>query len=242
MMSTLFISDLHLSEDRPHLTYLFDKFLERYAVHAESLYILGDFFDMWIGDDDLTDYNQSIIHKLKIFSKNHKIPVYLMRGNRDFLIGRKFFKKSSSCRLVDPSLINLYGENILLMHGDTLCTDDHAYLKFRKKARNWWMQRLFLLKSLAQRRAIALRAKALSKEHKSKVNAKVMDATPSEIPRLLKQYNASTFIHGHTHRPSLHTLKVDGETCQRIVLADWEKQGNYLVVYPNGLKRLCYFS
>ncbi len=239
-MSTLFISDLHLSEERSDLTELFLKFLHDYTARAESLYILGDFFEYWIGDDDQTPLSRSVAQALNILSqKNCKI--YFTHGNRDFLVGKRFAKSAGMKILKDYTVINLYGVPTLLMHGDTLCTQDIAYLKFRKKVRNPITQFLFLCKKLESRRNIALQLRAMSKSHIPRVDPEILDVTASEIPRIMKKYHTKLLIHGHTHRPGVELIKMGDEFVKRIVLSDWEDTGNFLICEPGGINKLVYF-
>lgn len=240
-MTTLFISDLHLSEDRPDITELFFKFLHDYAQKAESLYILGDFFEYWIGDDEQTSLTQSVANALNTLShKNCKI--YFTHGNRDFLVGKKYAKSANMKILKDNTVINLYNTPALLMHGDTLCTQDVAYLKFRRKVRNPITQFLFLCKKLESRRNIALQLRKMSKIHTPKVAPEILDVTASEIPRVMNKYHTQLLIHGHTHRPGIELIKMGDQFIKRIVLSDWEKEGNFLICEPNATSKLVYFD
>jgi len=236
-MHTLFISDLHLDNSRPEITDLFIKFLQNEASHSDALYILGDLFETFIGDDEKTVLQQEVSHVLSHLNKKG-IPVYLMHGNRDFLIGKKFARQSQIKIISDPTIINLYGKRTLLMHGDTLCTQDIDYLAFRKKARNFILQKIFLIQSLKTRQLLAEKARSISQQHNEKSELSILDATPEEIPHIMKKYQVHQFIHGHTHRPSLHYFWLNGELFFRIVLSDWEDSGHFLIYYDNGLCRL----
>lgn len=240
-MTTLFISDLHLSEDRSDITELFLKFLRDHAATVEALYILGDFFEYWIGDDDRNPLSQTIAQALKSLSqKNCKI--YFTHGNRDFLLGKKYAKSAGMKILHDYTVIDLYGTPTLLMHGDTLCTQDIAYLKFRKKVRNPITQFLFLCKKLKTRRNMALQYREMSKARMPTVDPDILDVTNSEIPRLMQKFNTKLLIHGHTHRPCIELLKLNDHFVKRIVLSDWEKTGNFLICEPSGINKLIYFD
>ncbi len=240
-MTTLFISDLHLSEERPDITELFFKFLRDHTQKAESLYILGDFFEYWIGDDDQTSLTQSVAKALHILSQNN-CKIYFAHGNRDFLLGKKYAKSAGMKILKDNTVINLYNTPALLMHGDTLCTQDIAYLKFRKKVRNPITQFLFLCKKLESRRNIALQLREMSKMHTPKVAPEILDVTASEIPRVMNKYHTPLLIHGHTHRPGIELINMGNQFVKHIVLSDWEKEGNFLICEPDGKNRLEYFD
>lgn len=240
-MSTLFISDLHLSEDRSDLVELFFKFLRNQAIHAEALYILGDFFEMWIGDDDQTPLHQTVAQALKDLSQRN-CNIYFMQGNRDFLIGKRFTKSAGMKLLKEKTRINLYGQSTLLMHGDTLCTLDTTYLKFRKKVRNPIVQFFFLRKSLATRRSLAQQYRERSQLHIQQACPEIMDVTPTEIPKVMQKYHAELLIHGHTHRPGIELIKSNNHYLKRIVLSDWGKTGHVLVCEPDGVQRSLFFS
>lgn len=240
-MVTLFISDLHLDPSRPKMTQLFLDFLEHQAKQAEALYILGDFFEVWIGDDDRSEFNEQIARALKKVTSAW-IPVYIMHGNRDFLLGENFMQRTGCQWLSDPTLINLYGRPTLLMHGDTLCIEDIDYLRFRKKVRNPRNQTFYLKLPIFLRRAIAkfLRNASQRKAYQHQFN--FIDADLAEIKRLMTNYQADLLIHGHTHRPSIHYFKVLEKDASRIVLSDWETSGNALVCESNGQRRLINFQ
>lgn len=236
-MRTLFIADLHLNESRPDLTALFLQFLQTQAKNADALYILGDLFESYIGDDEKTPLQKQVSQAL-YHLKERGIPVYLMQGNRDFLMGKAFAKRCGATLLKDPTIIHLYGTPTLLMHGDTLCTQDTDYLAFRKKARHFFYQTLFLLQSLKKRREIFTKARQISQMHNRNTALAILDATPSAIPEVMLQYGVRQLIHGHTHRPSLHYFWQTGERYLRIVLSDWENHGHFLVYEQNGVCRL----
>ena len=196
-MTNLIIADLHLEEGRPEITALFFKFLKEEACQAQALYILGDLFEAWIGDDDTCPFNQSVIQALAKLSKQGT-RLYFMPGNRDFLIGKHFLSQSG-CELLPDEYLAQFGEHqTLLMHGDTLCTQDVKYLKFRKRARNFFIQKFFLFKSLEKRRALAAKARSLSAAHTQNTAAYIMDVTQEEVERVLRKHHTSRLIHGHT--------------------------------------------
>lgn len=240
-MVTLFISDLHLDPSRPKMTQLFLNFLEQESMRAEALYILGDFFEAWIGDDDRSQFNDQIADALKKVTTSG-VPVYIMHGNRDFLLGEDFMQRTGCQWLPDPTLIDLYGQPTLLMHGDTLCVDDHSYLKLRKKVRNHCNQRIYLSFPLSFRRAFVKFLRNLSHRKAYKNNFNFIDANLDEIKRLMISHKAELLIHGLTHRPSIHYFRISEKDASRIVLSDWETYGNVLVCESNGQRRLINFQ
>jgi UDP-2,3-diacylglucosamine hydrolase len=239
-MTNIFISDLHLEEERPDITELFFRFLRTEAIHAKALYILGDFFEMWIGDDNLSVFNQSVIKELYQTTRRG-IPIYLQHGNRDFLLGKRFLRASGCTLLPDEAVITINDTPVLLMHGDTLCTADTAYLQFRKKSRIWLLQKLFLLKPLKKRLAIAKNMREKSKEHTSTVSDYIMDVTQAEVLRLMTKHQVQELIHGHTHRPGIHEFSLNGKAAKRIVLGPWHDQGSALICDDKGNKDLISF-
>jgi UDP-2,3-diacylglucosamine hydrolase len=228
MKPFLFISDLHLSAERPRINQLFFDFLENIATGAEALYILGDLFEYWAGDDDLATPFHTDVAKHLASLKNTGVPVYLMHGNRDFLIGEAFAKVAGLTLLPDPTQLTLYGTPTLLLHGDTLCTDDTSYLTFRAQVRAPAWQREFLAKPLAERKMIIEKMRHESEREKGSKAAEIMDVNQLTVIGLLREYSYPQLIHGHTHRPALHRHKVDGHTCVRWVLPDWYESGGYL--------------
>lgn len=235
-MKTLFISDLHLEEQYSNVANAFFDFLKNHTKDADALYILGDFFEVWIGDDDLSPFHLRVINALSDATKH--LPIFIMHGNRDFLLGKKFMKMTGCKLLPDEYVVNLYGERILLMHGDTLCTQDVEYLKFRKKVRNWFVQKLFLLKSLKKRRSIADNMRNASKEHTKKIAYDIMDVTQSEVERVMQKHQVNYLIHGHTHREGIHNFLLNNETATRVVLGAWHERGSVLVYEKKGAKKL----
>jgi UDP-2,3-diacylglucosamine hydrolase len=240
-MTTLFIADLHLTDDQPVTTQLFIDFLHSQARDAEALYILGDLFEVWIGDDYQTDLAQDVSKAMQTLAQSG-VAIYFIHGNRDFLIGKQFAATAGITLLPDSSIINLYGVKTLLMHGDTLCTRDIAYLKFRKWVRNRYLQLLFLHQPIAIRTRIARQLRHRSSTHTQNASTEIMDVTPTEVPYILHKYQADLLIHGHTHRPSIEYLAINNRFASRIVLSDWHNGGNVLVCEPDGKKRLMNFG
>ena len=232
-----FISDLHLAPGRDRVNRIFFRLLRDKARGAGTLYILGDLFDSWIGDDDLDEpLHGEVITGLRALSDDG-CRVFLMHGNRDFLIGSSFAAAAGLELLEDPTVIELFGERALLMHGDTLCTEDTAYQEFRSRVRNPEVQRDFLSKPLAARRAIALGLQQENAVTKQTKPAEIMDVTPGEAEQALRSYDCRLLIHGHTHRPARHDVSVEGRRCERWVLADWHEHGEILQVSAHGITR-----
>ncbi len=232
-MIKAFISDLHLEAQNPYITDLFIQFLRNITAGENSLFILGDFFDRWIGDDDLTPFNQMIIAELKKATDNG-LSIYIMHGNRDFLIGKKFLQMTGCQFLPDEYQIDIFGVPTLLMHGDSLCTRDVAYQKFRKKSRSWIFKKLISLKSLEKRRQMAERYRAASKAHTSTTAENIMDVTDDEVYRVMRKHHVQHLIHGHTHRPAVHEFKLDDKDATRTVLAAWHDHGSALICREDG--------
>ena len=223
-MHTLFISDLHLHESRPQVTRAFFHFLYSHAIHAEALYILGDFFDAWIGDDDDSELLQDVasgLHKLSELG----VAIYFMHGNRDFLLGAAYAKKAGMELIPDGITIDLYGTPTLLMHGDSLCTDDVEYQQFRAVVRSPQWQQQILAQPLAARRALAAQLRAKSQSMNSLKADDIMDVSPTEVIAQMEAARVTRLIHGHTHRPARHQLVVAGNPAERIVLGDWHDSG-----------------
>lgn len=232
----LFISDLHLDARRPAVTELFLAFLANLdAAHCAGLYILGDLFEAWIGDDNDAAHDQRILAALRATTERG-IPVGVMHGNRDFLLGEEFARATGCTLLADPALIELNGEPTLLMHGDTLCSDDHEYQQFRTLVRNPVWQQQFLAKPLAERRAIAANLRETSRQRTGEKDAEIMDVNPRTVEATLRAHAVRRLIHGHTHRPAVHDLMIDGTSAQRIVLGDWYEQGSVLRCDESGLR------
>lgn len=231
----LFISDLHLCDSRPHITQAFIAFLENTAAKAQALYILGDLFEYWAGDDAIvTGAHQSSIHALHSLTLKG-VPIFLMHGNRDFLLGKGFEKATGVKILSDPSLITLFGKPVLLSHGDALCTDDVAYQQFRSEVRSASWKEQFLNKPLSNRVAYIEQLRAQSEQAKSNKSMQIMDVNAAAVDDLIRENNyPPLFIHGHTHRPNNHLHQLDGNACERWVLGDWYEQGSYLKLDTNG--------
>ena len=231
----LFISDLHLCDSRPHITQAFNHFLENTASKAQALYILGDLFEYWAGDDAIAvGRHQATIHALNRLTTSG-VQVFFMHGNRDFLLSEGFAKATGIKILPDPSLIILYGKPVLLSHGDALCTDDVAYQQFRSEVRSVTWKKQFLSKSLSDRVAYIEQLRTQSEQAKSTKSMQIMDVNLTAVDSLLREYNyPPLFIHGHTHRPYNHLYLIDGNTCERWVLGDWYEQGSYLKLDANG--------
>lgn len=234
---TYFIADLHLAQNRPDITACFLRFLKNEAIKAQSLYILGDLFEAWIGDDDDSAYIATIAKALKTLS-SFGTDIYFIHGNRDFLLGKRFAQKSAMTLLPEIDLIDLYGRNVVIMHGDTLCTKDVAYQKFRKKSRSWWWQTSIKSLPLFFRKKMAANYRKKSTEATAMKSQDIMDVTESEVVNCLESYRSQLLIHGHTHRPAIHNLTANGQTAQRIVLGDWYEQGAWLKVTPTSMKLL----
>ncbi len=229
-MTTLFISDLHLDGTRPDISAQFLGFLEREARRAQALYILGDLFEAWIGDDDPNPDNRRVIQGLRSVT-DAGVKTFLIHGNRDFLIGKRFCRETGIELLADGTVIDLYGRRVLLMHGDLLCIDDHAYQRLRRIVRNPLVQFVMRRLSLRQRQRLAEHMRAGSKEHIASMDMaapQIMDVNQDEVRRTLARYGVDCIIHGHTHRPAVHELQIDGHAAVRIVLGDWYEQGSVL--------------
>ena len=227
-MSYIFISDLHLDESRPDVTEAFFSFIKNVANRAEGFYILGDLFEVWLGDDNNSVLNQNIISALKALS----VPRFIMHGNRDFLIGKTFCQQTGFTLLPDPTRVLLFDRPVLLMHGDSLCTRDVEYIKVRNILRNPAFQNDLLSKSLQERMVIASGARNQSKEHTRQTKIDIMDVTHEEVISEMQQHEVQLLIHGHTHRPDTHYVpEVLG---QRAVLGDWDTQGWFIELTEAG--------
>jgi UDP-2,3-diacylglucosamine hydrolase len=234
-MATLFISDLHLDPGRPAIVDLFLRFLTQEASHGESLYILGDLFETWIGDDDDCALGQQVKAELKRLSKR-SVPVYLMVGNRDFLLGKEFAAASGAILLKDPWVVDLYDIPTLLMHGDTLCTDDVAYQQFRTQVRSPEWQASLLARPLAERRILAKRLRDGSQQATQGKPPSIMDVNAQAVIDTMEAYGVHRLIHGHTHRAAIHEWIMRGESAQRIVLGDWYTHGSVLYCDASGCR------
>jgi UDP-2,3-diacylglucosamine hydrolase len=229
-VTVLFISDLHLDAERPDITRLFLKFLEGEARSAQALYILGDLFEAWIGDDDPDPEKRRVVAGLRALTDSG-VACCLLHGNRDFLIGRRFCEESGVKLLPDGSIVTIHGRRVLLMHGDTLCIDDADYQRLRRIVRNPLIQFVMRRLSLERRQRLAARMRAGSKAHIAAMDeAKpyVMDVNQDEVRRTFERYGVDCLVHGHTHRPAIHAMSLNGRTATRIVLGDWYEQGSVL--------------
>ncbi|HSC84785.1 MAG TPA: UDP-2,3-diacylglucosamine diphosphatase [Pseudomonas sp.] len=232
----LLISDLHLEEQRPDISRAFVHFLQTRAPQAEALYILGDFFEVWIGDDAMTPFQREIAHALRQLSDSGT-QIFLMHGNRDFMLGQAFCREAGCTLLPDPSIVQLNGEPVLLMHGDSLCTLDVGYMKLRRLLRN--PLSLFILRHLplATRHKLARKLRNESRTQTRMKASDIIDVTPEEVPRVMAAHSVRTLIHGHTHRPAMHELQVGGAPARRIVLGDWDRQGWALQIDEHGYQQ-----
>ncbi|MCK2147983.1 UDP-2,3-diacylglucosamine diphosphatase [Marinobacter alexandrii] len=230
-MTTLFISDLHLEESRPDITDAFLGFLQEKAHGVEKLYILGDFFEAWIGDDERTPLQEQIAAALRAVSESGT-EIFLMHGNRDFLIGHDFCDRAGATLLDDPTVVDLYGTATLLMHGDSLCTADVEYQKFRANMRNPQWQQMILQRPLADRQQMARQLREISMAKNQGKAETIMDVTPEEVVKDMEAHGVQRLIHGHTHRPAEHHLQANGQPAKRIVLGDWDTHVWWLEVQP----------
>ena len=237
-MTTLFISDLHLDGTRRDISAQFLDFLQREARHAEALYILGDLFEAWIGDDDPDPDKRRVIAGLRAV-RDAGVPTFLIHGNRDFLIGKRFCRETGMELLEDGTVIDLYGRRVLLMHGDLLCIDDHSYQRLRRIVRNPIVQFVMRRLTLRQRQRLAERMREGSKEHIASMDIAapaIMDVNQDEVRRTLERFGVDCIIHGHTHRPAVHELQINGKPAVRIVLGDWYEQGSVLRWHERGFE------
>jgi UDP-2,3-diacylglucosamine hydrolase len=230
---SLFISDLHLTPGRPAANRVFRDFLGEVAPSADALYILGDLFEYWAGDDDLADaFNAGVAAALKTVAA--RIPVFFIHGNRDFLLLDGFARASGIGLLQEPHALDLYGVRTLLMHGDLLCTDDRRYQVFRRVARSRLVQSLLLSLPLSRRKQLLVGARRASQREIRHKPLQIMDVNPEAVMQILRRYGCTRLIHGHTHRPARHEHMVDGRRCERWVLSDWYARGSYLRVTLQG--------
>ncbi len=236
MPHSLLISDLHLCAKQPRSTQAFLHFMQHIAPMAEALYILGDLFEYWAGDDDLGDpFHQRIIHALHTLTVSGT-QLFIMHGNRDFLMAEKLAAACHATLLPDPSLLDLYGAATLLTHGDTLCTDDTDYQSYRSQVHESGWQQQFLSQPLAQRKAFIEQLRARSENEKLHKSSDLMDVSDAAVMDMLREYNYPRLIHGHTHRLNHHLHAVDGHNCERWVLGDWHETGNALCCDAEGCR------
>jgi UDP-2,3-diacylglucosamine hydrolase len=231
-MSRLFVSDVHLDASAPAAIEQFLSFLDTHAANAEALYILGDLFEVWIGDDEGDAEKKGVAAALRALT-TRGVACFVLHGNRDFLLGRGFCD-ATGCRLLpDPVVAEFDGERVLLTHGDALCVDDHSYQELRSVVRTAPWQRRFLALPLSDRELLANQARAGSRQHTSRTIPKIMDVNSDAVAQAFRVAGVRRMIHGHTHRPGIHDTVIDGTPAQRIVLGAWYEQGSYLV-YERG--------
>ena len=235
MQETLFVSDIHLDEKRSAIVDLFNQFLLKRAANADALYILGDLFEYWIGDDAPYAQYQSTFSALKQIS-NKQVPIYFLHGNRDFLVAKGFAQQTGIHLLQEESIANIYQNKMLLMHGDTLCTDDISYQKFRKKTHNKLLQKLVLSLPINTRQNLAEKLRNTSKQAVAEKATDIMDVNQDAVIACLQKHDVSLLIHGHTHRPAIHEFTLNNKSCTRAVLGDWYQQGSVLSFTAKGMK------
>lgn len=232
-MTTLFISDLHLTPQAPEITECFTHFMQTQAIKADALYVLGDLFEFWVGDDDKSPFARQIRDEFKRLTDTG-VPVFFTQGNRDFLVGKRFAKQTGVTLLGDETVIDLYGRNAVVLHGDTLCTQDTKYLEFRAKVHQPWLQWVFNRIPMFIKQKIVAKVQSDIRDDKSTKSLEIMDVTPSEVEKVMQQHHVDLMIHGHTHRPNIHSLETEDGNKTRIVLGDWYTQGSILVYDKNG--------
>jgi UDP-2,3-diacylglucosamine hydrolase len=224
-MATLFISDLHLEAERPDIARQFLQFMNTDARECEELYILGDLFEAWVGDDDPNTHYFTIKRALRTLV-DRGVPVYFMHGNRDFMVGREFSNETGVKILKDPHRVDMYGQKVLLSHGDVLCTDDVQYQKVRKMTRDPEWQANMRAKPLKERLRIAAEARRHSLEQTINMSLAIMDVNQQAVEAMIREHNVDVLLHGHTHRPGVHTVDLGNRKAKRIVLGDWYRQGS----------------
>jgi len=238
-VATLFIADLHLQTEEPAITAGFLRFLQGEARHADALYILGDLFEAWIGDDDPNPLHREIAIAIKALVDSG-VPCFFVHGNRDFLLGKRYARDCGMTLLAEETVLDLYGRNILIMHGDTLCTDDTGYLAFRAKVHTPWIQTLFLALPLFIRSRIAAKMRAGSKAANSSKSMTIMDVNQQAVASVMAKHQVQWLIHGHTHRPYMHDLTVNDKPAHRVVLGAWHTEGSMIKVTPEGVELIAF--
>ncbi|HFK9526245.1 TPA: UDP-2,3-diacylglucosamine diphosphatase [Citrobacter farmeri] len=238
-MTTLFIADLHLCTEEPAITAGFLRFLAGEARQADALYILGDLFEAWIGDDDPNPLHREMAAAIKALVDSG-VPCFFIHGNRDFLIGKRFARESGMTLLPQERVLDLYGRRVLIMHGDTLCTDDAGYQAFRAKVHQPWLQTLFLALPLFIRKRVAARMRAGSKAANSNKSLAIMDVNKHAVVAEMEKYRVQWLIHGHTHSPDVHALTVNGEPAFRVVLGAWHREGSMVKVTPDDVELIAF--
>lgn len=238
-MTTLFIADLHLCTEEPAITAGFLRFLAGDARKADALYILGDLFEAWIGDDDPNPLHREMAAAIKALTDSG-VPCFFIHGNRDFLIGKHFARESGMTLLPQEKVLDLYGRNVLIMHGDTLCTDDTGYQAFRAKVHQPWLQKLFLSLPLFIRQRIAAKMRANSKAANSSKSLEIMDVNPQAVIAEMEKHQVQWLIHGHTHRPAVHELTANAQPAFRVVLGAWHTEGSMIKVTPDDVELIAF--
>ncbi|WP_345768985.1 UDP-2,3-diacylglucosamine diphosphatase [Citrobacter amalonaticus] len=238
-MTTLFIADLHLCTEEPAITAGFLRFLAGEARQADALYILGDLFEAWIGDDDPNPLHREIATAIKAVVDSG-VPCFFIHGNRDFLIGKRFACESGMTLLPEEKVLNLYGRRVLILHGDTLCTDDAGYQAFRAKVHQRWLQTLFLALPLCIRKRVAARMRADSKAANRSKSLEIMDVNPHAVIAEMEKHHVQWLIHGHTHRPDVHPLRANSEPAFRVVLGAWHTEGSMVKVTPDDVELIAF--
>lgn len=235
-MRTLFIADLHISENHRHITDAFFSFLDKEAANAETLYILGDMFEVWIGDDEHTPLMDEVAQKLTLFSKRNNAKIFYIHGNRDFMIGKRYAKQASMTLLPEHTEIDLYGSKTLIMHGDTLCLFDKQYQRMRKVIHNPLLQFIFNCLPLRLRKRIGWKIRTASQNKKAYKNTKIMGVTEQEVIRVMEQHQVQRLIHGHTHQVFMHDFVVNGKPAQRFDVGDWYTNLSFVDANPNSVE------
>jgi len=238
-VATLFIADLHLQTEEPAITAGFLRFLAATAQKADALYILGDLFEAWIGDDDPNPLHRQIAAALKTLADSG-VPVYFLHGNRDFLLGQRFARESGMTLLPEEKVLELYGKRLLILHGDTLCTDDAGYQAFRAKVHQPWLQKLFLALPLFIRMRIAAKMRADSTSANRNKSQAIMDVNPQAVVNVMEKHQVQHLIHGHTHRPDIHTLTANGAAAHRYVLGAWHQEGSMVKVTADKIELIAF--
>lgn len=238
-MATLFIADLHLCTEEPAITAGFLRFLAGEARQADALYILGDLFEAWIGDDDPNPLHHEIAAAIKSVVDSG-VPCFFIHGNRDFLLGKRFARESGMTLLPQEKVPDLYGRRVLIMHGDTLCTDDVGYQAFRAKVHKPWLQTLFLALPLFIRSRIAAKMRAGSKSANSSKSLEIMDVNPQAVVAEMEKHQVQWLVHGHTHRPAVHELTINGSPAFRVVLGAWHHEGSMVKVTPDNIELIAF--
>lgn len=238
-MTTLFIADLHLCTEEPAITAGFLRFLAGDARKADALYILGDLFEAWIGDDDPNPLHREMAAAIKVLTDSG-VPCFFIHGNRDFLIGKRFARESGMTLLPQEKVLNLYGRKVLIMHGDTLCTDDAGYQAFRAKVHQPWLQKLFLSLPLFIRQRIAAKMRAGSLAANSSKSLEIMDVNPQAVIAEMEKHQVQWLIHGHTHRPAVHEVTANAQPAFRVVLGAWHTEGSMIKVTPDDVELIAF--